>query len=964
MSNQSKNRQEYLELLIFSLILVGTYLTSFYSYLLFHTIAYLFSIIVGGGIFVLCWNSRKKIDNSFFLVIGISLLYISVIDLIHTLAFSGMNIFRGYDSNLPTSLWIATRYLQAISFLYASLVVNKKVKINYLLIGYTFITFTLIYSVFAGFFPVCYVEGSGLTPFKIISEYIINLILLTAILVMYKFRSEFNKKIFLYIIGSIFTTILSELAFTFYVSVYGFSNLVGHIFKIIAFYFLYKAIIEIGLENPYNLLFRKLKKSEERYFTLFEASPVGIGISDIEGNIKAINKNFTEITGYTLSEIKSINRNNIYEDPKERNKLLEILRKTGIIRNFEAKLKRKNGESFYSLMNAELIDIGNDKVIINNIQDISDKKEFELALAESEEKFRTIAEQSSLGIIILQDGLIKYSNKALSDITGYSEDELSKWSQNEFAEKIHPEDLPFVIEQYQKKMKSDKSLSSNYSCRIITKSNQIRWIEIRSKNIQYLGRIADFATFIDITEQREAENRIREAELRYRTTFEQSPDGIMILDPQTKRTVEFNDPMCKLLGYTHEEFANLQINDYDIQENPEETKKHIEAILREGRDDFETKFQTKSGEIKDVYVSTKVIELSGKIYFQSICRDITEQKRTEEKIKNLAKFPSESPNPVIRVNFEGIIYSNKIGEDIFNITKGSPLPTIIKDDIIEVLSKKKLKTIEREVNGRFYSFVITPVEGVNYVNIYGLDITDRKKAEKRLERLISTVSHELRTPITVILMSLDYLKNHKESITPELEKRLMDGITRNTSLLHKLAEDILMVSRIDEQRLDLEMVEYKPLEIVNEILTLMEQKGKEKLISFEILIDEDIRLFGDPKRIDQIFRILIDNAIKYSESNSKIEINATNNYHGKYNPNGIKGVLFQFKDYGIGITDKDMPHLFERFFRSEQVKEISGTGLGLSIARELTHLHDGEIFVESEFKKGSTFFVFLPKIEG
>ncbi len=964
MSNYSKKKQEYIELIIFSLILFGTYLTSFYSYLLFHTIAELFSIIVAGGVFVICWNSRKNIDNSFFLVVGISFLFIGVIDLVHTLAYTGMNIFIGYDSNLPTSLWIAARYLQAFSYLYASLLVNKKVKIYYLLIGYTFITVLLLFLVFAGMFPVCYIEGSGLTLFKIISEYVINLIFVIAILIMYKFRTEFDKKIFLYIISSILATIVSELAFTFYVSVYGFSNLIGHLFKIVAFFFLYKAIIEIGLENPYNLLFRKLKKSEERYYNLFEASPVGIAIADMEGNVRAVNKRFQEITGYTFAELKNMNRSVIYEDPKEHKKLLEQLFETSKVRNFEARLKRKNGESFYTLMNAELIDIGDEKVIINNIQDVSDKKEFEIALTESEEKFRTIAEQSSLGIVILQDGFVKYSNNALSNITGYSKAEVSRWSQNEFTKNIHPDDLPTVIEHYQKKMNGDKYFSSNYSCRIITKSNKIKWIEIRSKAIQYLGRFADFATFIDISEQREAERRNKEAELRYRTTFEQSPDGIMILDPSTRRAIEFNDPICKMLGYNREEFAKLQINDYDAHENLEETKKYIEKVLREGRDDFEIKFRTKGGEIRDVYVSAKVIELSGKIYLQSICRDITERKKAEEKIANLAKFPSESPTPVIRVNNEGIIYTNKVGENLFNISKGSPLPIVLKDDIIEVLSNKKLKTIEREVNNKFFSFVITPVEGVNYVNVYGMDISERKQAERRLEQLISTVSHELRTPITVILMSLDYLKNHKENITPELEQRLMDGITRNTSLLHKLAEDILMVSRIDEYRLELEMVEYNPLEIVNEILTLLEQKGKEKGISFEIEIDENIRLLGDPKRIDQIFRILIDNAIKYSEIDSKIEISAINNYKGKYNYNGIKGVLFQFNDYGIGIPEKDMPHLFERFFRSEQVGEISGTGLGLSIARELTRLHSGEIFVESEFEKGTTFFVFLPRTEG
>jgi len=940
----------------------GTYLTSFYNYLLFHTIAELFSIIVAGGIFVICWNSRKNIDNSFFLVIGISLLYVSVIDLIHTLAYTGMNIFTGYDSNLPTSLWIAARYFQAISFLYAALVVNKKVKVNYLLIGYTSITVILLYIVFAGLFPVCYTEGSGLTPFKIISEYIINFILLITILVLYKFRSFFDRTIFIFIIGSILATMFAELAFTFYVSVYGISNLIGHLFKIIAFFFLYKAIIEIGFENPYDLLFRKLKKSEERYFNLFEASSVGIGIADIEGNVRAINRRFQEITGYTFEELKNMNRSIIYEDPKERNSLLEQVVKTGKVNNFEAKLKRKNGESFYALMNIELINIGDEKVIINNIQDISDKKEFELALTESEEKFRTIAEQSSLGIVILQDGLVKYSNKALSDITGYARDEISKWSQNEFTKKIHPDDLPVVIEEYQKKMKGDKSISSNYICRIITKSDEIKWIEIRSKGIQYLGRIADFATFIDITEQKKAEELIQ-----YQAKLVEDVSDAIISTDMDFNVVTWNKAAENIYGWKAINTIGKNVGEivptkYIYDDREEVLKQFLEQGFWKG----EVIQSCKNGKTINILSSVSLIKDSNNkpIGAVAINRDITERKKSEEKIANLAKFPSENPTPVLRVNNEGVIYCNKVGEDVFNISKGSPIPILLKDDVMEVFSNKKLKTIETEINNKFYSFVITPVEGVNYINIYGMDITDRKQAERRLEHLISTVSHELRTPITVILMSLDYLKNHKENITPELEQRLMEGITRNTSLLHKLAEDILMVSRIDDHRLELEMEEYNPLEIINEILTLMEQKGKEKGMRFEIVLDETIRLFGDPKRIDQIFRILIDNAIKYSDIDSKIEISAINNYKGQYNPNGVRGVLFQFKDYGMGIPDKDIPHLFERFFRSEQVKEISGTGLGLSIARELTHLHSGEIYVESEFEKGSTFFVFLPMIGG
>ena len=212
-------------------------------------------------------------------------------------------------------------------------------------------------------------------------------------------------------------------------------------------------------------------------------------------------------------------------------------------------------------------------------------------------------------------------------------------------------------------------------------------------------------------------------------------------------------------------------------------------------------------------------------------------------------------------------------------------------------------------------------------------------------------------------MSLDFLKNQKETLNPEVEEKLMEGISRNTSLLHELAEDILMVSRIDEKKIDLEWSDYKPSEIINDILILLEPIYKEKNLEIEAEIDENIRLKGDPKRIDHIFRIVIENAIKYSNINTKIEIKGIDNYKGKYNPEEKQGVIFQFKDSGIGIPEKDINHIFERFFRSNHVKDISGTGLGLSIAKDLVELHNGTIHVESEVGKGSTFLIFLPKNE-
>ena len=145
MLEDPEKKRDYLEPFIFFLIVFGIYFTSFYSYLLFHTLAEIFSIVIAGGIFVIGWNSRKNIDNSFFLVVGVSFLFVGFIDIIHTLAYPGMNIFTEYDTNLPTQLWIAARYLQAFSFLLASLVVNKRVKPILITMSYLLETSILVY---------------------------------------------------------------------------------------------------------------------------------------------------------------------------------------------------------------------------------------------------------------------------------------------------------------------------------------------------------------------------------------------------------------------------------------------------------------------------------------------------------------------------------------------------------------------------------------------------------------------------------------------------------------------------------------------------------------------------------------------------------------------------------------------------------------------------------------------------
>ena len=218
------------------------------------------------AVFVIAWNSRKYIQNPYLLYIGIAYLFIGGLDLLHTLSYKGMSIFTDYDY-YANQLWVAARYLESITLCIAFLFLyfNKKFNPHLVFVGYLATTALIVASVFYWkIFPVCFVEGEGLTPFKKNSEYVISGILLVNIFLLVKNKLRFETKIFHLLLWSLLFTIVSEIAFTFYISNYGLSNLVGHYFKIFSFYLIYKAIIETGITKPFALTFRELAASNEK----------------------------------------------------------------------------------------------------------------------------------------------------------------------------------------------------------------------------------------------------------------------------------------------------------------------------------------------------------------------------------------------------------------------------------------------------------------------------------------------------------------------------------------------------------------------------------------------------------------------------------------------------------------------------------------------------------------------------
>ena len=253
---------KYSEILFISFILIGLYFVSLKSFLLFHSIVEIASVVVICAVFLISWNSRHYLKNSYLLFLGISLLFVVAIDFVHVISYRGMGIFIGEDANLPTQLWIAARSLQSVSFLIAPFMLGKELNVNRIFSVYLAVTSFIFASIYLGYFPDCFIEGIGLTQFKIISECLISLVLLISLLLLRKYRDHFDVNVYRLLCGSIVLTIFSELAFTFYVDVYAFSNLLGHYFKLLAAYLIYKAIVVTSLTHPYNLLYRELKLRE------------------------------------------------------------------------------------------------------------------------------------------------------------------------------------------------------------------------------------------------------------------------------------------------------------------------------------------------------------------------------------------------------------------------------------------------------------------------------------------------------------------------------------------------------------------------------------------------------------------------------------------------------------------------------------------------------------------------------
>ncbi|WP_297991156.1 cell wall metabolism sensor histidine kinase WalK [Anoxybacillus sp.] len=230
-------------------------------------------------------------------------------------------------------------------------------------------------------------------------------------------------------------------------------------------------------------------------------------------------------------------------------------------------------------------------------------------------------------------------------------------------------------------------------------------------------------------------------------------------------------------------------------------------------------------------------------------------------------------------------------------------------------------------------------------------------AYNRQRQFVADASHELRTPLSVIFSSVEALKMDTSLTSDEFSRKTIERLGDETKRMTKLINDLLTLARTDDAKLQ---VEKKPFDLracAERTLQSLQELASKKRIALNFHAHEQIEFLGDADKCTQLLYILVDNAIKYTPDGGTVSLSLSQHITKQR-----KVVTISVSDTGIGIAPEHLPRIFDRFYRADKARtrQIGGHGLGLSIAKWIVEAHDGNIQVQSEVGKGTTFTITFP----
>ncbi len=317
-----------------------------------------------------------------------------------------------------------------------------------------------------------------------------------------------------------------------------------------------------------------------------------------------------------------------------------------------------------------------------------------------------------------------------------------------------------------------------------------------------------------------------------------------------------------------------------------------------------------------------------------------------------------------------ILMVNKAARELFDIGpvdfQSATLPEIIRNPDFGRFVEKTLKSnlpAEDEIS-LFEKNMVLQGHGTRLSDAQGRDmgalvvlndITRLKKLETMRQEFVANVSHELKTPITSIKGFVETLREGALA-DPQEAGRFLDILAKQSDRLNSIVEDLLNLSRIEQesQKDQLPLVNAPVKRVLESAKAVCETKAKEQKVAVKLECPDDLEAGINAPLLEQAVVNLLDNAIKYSGPESRIELEARDT---------VSEILISVRDRGIGIESAHLPHLFERFYRVDKARsrKLGGTGLGLAIVKHIVQAHKGTVSVESTPGQGSTFFIHLPK---
>lgn len=511
------------------------------------------------------------------------------------------------------------------------------------------------------------------------------------------------------------------------------------------------------------------KEAEARFRSLFDSVPVGLFRTTPDGTILDANPTLVQMLGFEQKEqLLQRKASSFYIDPTERKQWEAAVARQEVVTGVQAQFRREDGDIIWVELTARAIhdSDGNVDHYEGTLEDITDRKQAEQALKESEEKYRTLVDQSLQGHVIYQDGKIIFANPQMLDTIGLTQKEVLTMPTEALWENIHPADRERIQQQMQDRL-AGKPVPERYELRLIRKDGTPVWMEVFVKLINYQGSPALQITSSDVTERKRAEQAIKESEEKYRNLVEQSLYGIVISQGIPPRIYFANEAFANITGYPVEELLAMSPKkvrniihpaDQDVVISRIEERLAGKTVPQQ----YEYRVVRKDGTVRWVEIFANIIEYEGEPAIQSAYIDITERKEAEaallESEERFRALVEELSDWVWEMDLQGhIIYSNTAVEDILGFSAGqvlgrTPCDFLRPEDVEraqltwqELLhSRRPIRTLVIQFVHRDGSDVILEARGrplVNEKNVLlgyrGIcrDITDRLKMLEQLRAL-------------------------------------------------------------------------------------------------------------------------------------------------------------------------------------------------------------------------------------